>query len=131
MLYAAVNRHLAVLAIAAAPAVLSGCDRQPPGSTHRPSSDLLRSAAQFYDAYVSDVRAHRRENLAHYYAPGGALIVIAGQRGFYSRAAIDSVYRGPWRGPVYFAWDTLAFDTLPSNLVLVTGRFRWLAAGAR
>ena len=63
-------------------------------------------------------------------AAGGALIVQAGQRRFHSRAAIDSFYRGPWHGPAYFAWDTLAFDTLPSDLVLVTGRFRWLAAGA-
>src|SRR6266849_10564540 len=110
-------------------AVVAACNRQPPRSTDRPSEDLLRSAVQFYDAYSQDARAHRREKLAQYYAPSGALIVLAGQRRFYSRAAIDSFYRGTWQGPAYFAWDTLAFDTLSSNLVLVTGRFRWLARG--
>jgi len=112
-------------------AALVACDRRHPSATDTPSQDVLRAAARFYDAYSEDARAHRREKLAQYYAPNGALIVLAGQRRFYSRAAIDSFYRGPWQGPAYFAWDTLAFDTLSSNLVLVTGRFRWLAAGAR
>ncbi|SRR5713101_1311495 len=110
--------------------VLVACDGQHPRSTDRPSEDLLRSAAQFYEAYSQDARTHKREKLAQYYAPSGAVIVLAGQRRFYSRAAIDSFYRGPWQGPAYFAWDTLAFDLLSPDLVLVTGRFRWLATGA-
>jgi hypothetical protein len=111
--------------------VLAACTSPRSASTDRPSNDLLRSAAQFYDAYVQDVRAHRREKLAQYYHASGALIVLAGQRRQLSRAAIDSFYRGVWQGPTYFAWDTLAFDSLSSQLVLVTGRFRWLAPGAR
>jgi|SRR5438128_9859502 len=116
--------------IAGSLAVAAACDGQHPRSTDRPPADLLRSAAQFYEAYSQDARTHQRDRLAHYYAPNGALIVLAGQRRFYSRAAIDSFYRHTWQGPAYFAWDTLAFDSLGADLVLVTGRFRWLAPGA-
>lgn len=116
--------------VAGLPAVLAACRGQQPRSTDRSSEALLRSAAQFYEAYSQDARAQRREKLAQYYAPTGAVIVLAGQRRYYSREAIDSFYRGPWHGPAYFGWDTLAFDPLSSDLVLVTGRFRWLATGA-
>ena len=40
----------------------------------------------------------------------------------------------PWRArtfvPAVFAWDTLAFDSLTPDLVVVTGRFRWVRRGA-
>jgi len=112
-------------------AVLAACTAPRPAATDGPPRHLLRSAAQFYDAYVQDVRAHRREKLARYYHASGALIVLGGQGRHLSRAAIDSFYREVWRGPTYFAWDTLAFDSLSAQLVLVTGRFRWVAPGAR
>ena len=94
------------------------------------SGPLVRSAEQLYDAYVRDIRAERRGSIAQYYDPRGALIVIGGDRRYYSRAAIDSFYRGPWQGPAFFAWDTVAFDSLAPDLVVVTGRFRWLRRGA-
>ncbi len=78
---------------------LAACGSQPAPSTDRASGDLLRSAAQFYDAYVRDVREHRREKLSQYYHPNGALIVLGGQRKQFSRASIDSFYRGRSASP--------------------------------
>ena len=98
-------------------------------ATDQRSEPLVRSAEQLYDAYVRDVRAGRRGSIARYYDARGALIVVGGHRRYYSRAAIDSFYRGPWQAPAFFAWDTLAFDSLAPGLVAVTGQFRWLRRG--
>jgi hypothetical protein len=111
-------------------AVLSACTSKAPKFLDRPPEDLLRSAAQFYDAYGKDLQAHRQGKLAQYYHPNGAIVVVAGRRQHYSHATLDSIYRGSWQGPAYFSWDTLAFDSLSPGIVLVTGRFSWLASGA-
>ena len=110
-------------------AAMVACRPHPPAPADQRSEPLVRSAEQLYDAYVRDVRAERRGSLAGYYDPRGALIVIGGHRQYYSRAAIDSFYRGPWQAPAFFAWDTLAFDSLAPDVVVVTGRFRWLRRG--
>jgi hypothetical protein len=104
------------------------CKPQRASSTDGPPEHLVQSAREFFDAYTRDLRAHSRGRLADYYDPNGAVIVIAGHRRFYSRAALDTFYRGAWQPPAFFAWDTLAFDSLSPELVLVTGRFRWLVA---
>ena len=109
-----------------------GCKPQSqPPHTDGPPQDLLASAARFYDAYARDLRVGRGRALARYYAPEGALIAFAGHRMRLSRSSIDSIYRTSWQGPVYFAWDSLTFDSLSPSLVLVTGGFRWQAAGSR
>ena len=96
-----------------------------------PPPDLIASANRFYDAYAKDLRAGNGGALAQYYAPQGALIVIGGHRMQLTRSNIDSIYRTSWKGPAYFAWDTLSFDSLSPGLVLVNGGFRWQAAGSR
>ena len=119
------------LALALAACFL-GCKPQlPPPHTDGPPQDLLASAARFYDAYARDLRAGYGAALAQYYAPEGALMAFAGHRRRLSRSSIDSIYRTTWQGPSYFAWDSLTFDSLSPSLVLVTGGFRWQAAGSR
>jgi hypothetical protein len=109
-----------------------GCKPQPPRMrTDGPPPDLIASANRFYDAYARDLRAGHGGALAQYYAPQGALIVIGGHRMHLSRSSIDSIYRTSWKGPAYFVWDTLSFDSLSPSLVLVNGGFRWQAAGSR
>jgi len=110
-------------------AVVVACRPHAAPATDQRSEPLVRSAEQLYDAYVRDVRAGRRGSIARYYDARGALIVVGGHRRYYSRAAIDSFYRGPWQAPAFFAWDTLAFDSLAPGLVVVTGQFRWLRRG--
>jgi len=111
-------------------AAVVACRPRAAPATDQRGEPLVRSAEQLYDAYVRDVRAERRGSIAHYYDPRGALIVVGGHRRYYSRAAIDSFYRGPWQAPAFFAWDTLAFDSLAPDLVVVTGQFRWLRRGS-
>ena len=57
-----------------------------------------------------------------------AVIVINGQRRLEAPAQIDSTYRHAWQPPVFFAFDSLAYDALSGGDVLVTGRFRWVTA---
>ena len=83
-------------------------------------------AREFYAAYESALKLHRRDTLARFYHPSGALIVVNGSRMAPSNAGIDSVYRGPWEGPTFFAFDSLHFDALDSASIAVSGRFRWL-----
>jgi len=94
-------------------------------STDGLPSDWRKASVTFYDNYGEALRAHRRESLAQYYSPAGALVVFNGQPRRLSKAALDSLYRGPWQGPAFFAWDSLSFDSLDPGEVLVTGHFRW------
>lgn len=94
------------------------------------SAGLLSSAGRFYEAYARDLQGGHRTALAHYYAPEGAVVVLAGQREHRSRADMDSIYRSAWSPPAYFAWDDLAFDSLGPDRVLVTGAFLWRAPGS-
>ncbi len=95
-----------------------------------PPRDWRKASATFYDDYGEALRAHRRESLAQYYSPEGALVVFDGRPRRLSNAALDSLYRGPWQGPAFFAWDSLSFDSLNPGQVLVTGHFRWQSAAA-
>lgn len=71
-----------------------------------PPRHLVQSAIEFYEAYGRDLRAHNRGKLAQYYDPNGAVIILTGQRRLFSRAALDTVYRGPWPAPAFFDWDS-------------------------
>jgi len=109
-----------------------GCKpQQSPLHTDGPPPDLLASAARFYDAYARDLREGHGAALARYYAPEGALIVRGANRMHLSRSNIDSNYRSSWKGPAFFTWDSLTFDSLSPSLVLVTGSFKWQAVGSR
>lgn len=79
----------------------------------------------FYDVYTAALRAQRRDTLARFYHPNGALVVFNGQPMQLTNASIDSFYRGPWQGPQFFSFDSLRFQPLNSSQVLVTGGFRW------
>jgi hypothetical protein len=115
-------------AVPALTTCLTSCKpQQVPRGRDGPPGDLLASAARFYDAYAKDLREGNAASLAHYYAPEGAQIVLGGRRMHLSRSSIDSIYRTSWKGPAYFAWDSLTFDSLSPSFVLVTGGFRWQA----
>ena len=95
-----------------------------PASTQFPDAD----ARTFYRHYESALKGHRRDTLAHFYHPYGALFILNGERIRDTRVAIDSMYRTQWQGPVFFSFDSLQFEPLNPAQILVTGRFRWLRA---
>ncbi len=103
-----------------------GCSFAPIPQTTTRFSDA--DARAFYRQYEHALKAHRGDTLAQFYHPDGALLVLNGTRIRQTHAGIDSVYRSSWRGPVFFAFDSLHFEPLNSAQVLVTGRFRWLNA---
>ncbi len=115
------------LLIAISCVVIASCgSTRPAGSGPGPFSDS--EAREFYQRYEAALKAHRRDTIAHFYHSEGALIILNGRRNRSSNAGIDSVYRGRWQGPVFFAFDSLRFEPLRSEQILVTGGFRWLSA---
>lgn len=116
-------------AILCAVTVVSACSTaaDPAEDRSELSPDAVR---EWYEAYEAALRAHRADTLAAFYHPEGASIIVNGDRMDLSNAGIDSVYRGDWQGPTYFAFENLAFDPLNRSQVLVTGHFRWLVPEA-
>lgn len=113
--------------IAIACSTIVGCGSTPPEDTAlKPFSEA--EAREFYLRYEAALKAHRRDTIAHFYHSDGALIILNGTRTRLTNAGIDSIYRGRWRGPVFFTFDSLRFEPLRSEQVLVTGGFRWLSA---
>ncbi len=89
----------------------------------------LADVRDFFGAYESALKSHRRDTLAHFYHPGGALIVFDGARMTLTFPRIDSLYRGPgWQGPAFFSFDSLRFEAIAPAQIVVTGGFRWLDA---
>ena len=109
-----------------------GCTRNPhaagPPAPPVLSAERVAEARALFYNYETALRAGQRDRLASFYAPSGAVIVINGRRQFQTPAQIDSTYRGGWQPPVFFAFDSLAYDALSGGDVLVTGRFRWVRA---
>lgn len=110
-------------------ALACGPRPEPAMQVDRLPGDLRASAAALYDAYGSALSTPRREAIAGFYHPDGALIVFNGHSRRQTRAAIDSYYRGSWSPPALFAWDALLFDSIAPGQVVVTGGFRWQSAG--
>ena len=114
--------------------VLAGvaCSRNPrtPGPPAPPvlSASRLAEARTLFYNYETALRAGQRDRLASFYSPSGAIIVINGRRRFQTPAQLDSTYRHGWQPPVFFAFDSLSYDALDGGDILVTGRFRWVAA---
>jgi hypothetical protein len=46
----------------------------------------------------------------------------------FTHAGLDSLYRGSWEGPRFFAFDSLRTQPIGTSHLLVTGGFRWLDA---
>lgn len=63
-------------------------------------------------------------------APNGALVVFNGDARRQSQAELARLYEGEWSRRAFFAWEGLVFDSIAPGQVVVTGGFRWLAAGA-
>lgn len=105
-----------------------------PGPGSAPTADgapvgLKAAADAFYDAYGKALSEPKREAIAGFYHPDGALILLDGDPRRMTRAAIDSTYRTQWSPPAYFAWERLAFDSLSPRQIIVTGHFLWQSAG--
>lgn len=116
---------LAVLAAACAP---RAAPVPVPGS---PAPGLKARAAAHYEAYGSALATPLREAIAGFYHHDGALVVLNGVARRQTQAELQAKYQGPWSPPAFFAWDGLAFDSIGPGRVLVTGGFRWQAAGQR
>ena len=107
------------------------------GCTSKPSAEdshgtyATSGAPELYAAYETALKAHRRDTLAQFYHPRGAVIVFNGMRMIRTQADIDSTYRRSWRGPAFFAFDSLQFHAIAPTQVVVTGAFRWLPAQSR
>jgi hypothetical protein len=95
----------------------------------RDGTALTSAAAAFIQIYGATVAAARRDTLAQFYHPDGAILVVDGQRSRLTRAGLDSLYRGPWIPPIFFAWDSLTYDQLGPSQVMATGSFRWQDPG--
>ena len=94
-----------------------------------PAADPMAEARAFFDSYVAALRAGQRDRIATFYSASGAYLANNGPAVLMSRAAIDNIYRGTgWQPPVHFAFDTLTFDRLDDDEVLVSGRFRWVTS---
>ena len=110
--------------------VLSACAL----TSSRPSETSGHSTAEvraFYTAYEAALKAHRRDTLAQFYHPDGATVVLNGGRMELTFAGVDSLYRGQWQGPAFFAFDSLHVQPLGPSSVLVTGGFKWLPPESR
>ena len=119
-----------IAAIVGLGTVVIACASNQTRSTETPSHDLSADARAFYEAYGAALKAHRRDTLVQFYSPQGAVIVFNGARMQLTPSGIDSIYRGRWQGPAFFSWDSLAYEVIRPQQVLVTGQFRWQPPGS-
>lgn len=82
-----------------------------------------------YRAYGEALTTPRPEALSGFYHPEGALIVLNGVATRPTRQQIDARYRTAWTAPAFFAWDSLAFDSIAPGQLMVTGNLRWQSRG--
>ena len=95
----------------------------------RGPDDLRAAAERMYQAYGDALTTPRPEVLGSFYHPDGALIVLNGLARRSTREEIDSRYRTAWTAPAFFAWDSLAFDSIGPGQLMVTGNLRWHSQG--
>lgn len=123
-----VARSAGILMMLAGMACARNPQRAGPPTPPVLSAERVAEARTLFYHYETALRAGQRDRLASFYAPSGAVRIINGRRRFETRAQLDSTYRGSWQPPVFFAFDSLAYDALSGDDVLVTGRFRWVTA---
>jgi hypothetical protein len=87
----------------------------------------MSATRAFYDSYAAALQSHRRGELADFYHPQGATIILNGERNVSTHDEIARRYRERWQGPDFFAFDSLRFEPLGAAHVLVSGAFRWLS----
>lgn len=90
---------------------------------------LKANAAQFYESYALALATPRREAIATFYHPEGAITVLDGAVRRLSRADLDRKYRGAWTPPAFFTWEDLSFDSIGTGTMIVTGGFKWQGPG--
>ena len=117
---------LVLLLLAAACSTAHSASRQA-----RAPRDLRATAARMYRAYGEALTTPRPEALSGFYHPEGALIVLNGIAARPTRQQIDTRYRTAWTAPAFFAWDSLAYDSIAPGQVMVTGNLRWQSRGQR
>ena len=113
------------VAYVAVAAFLIGCGSKSM-ERNAPPVNTSSEVGEFFSRYEAAIKAHRREQLAGFYRPDRATVIINGARMSMTNAGIDSFYRGQWQGPVFFAFDSLRFEPLNATQWLATGGFRWL-----
>jgi hypothetical protein len=126
------NRWIPVICVLAGAVVTSAQGPARAGiAQHAAPPDLISSAKSHYEQYGAALAAPRREAIAGFYHREGAVIVFNGVRRKQSREELNRRYTTSWDPPAYFAWEGLVFDPISTTEVLVTGGFRWQAAGQR
>lgn len=125
------NRSIATLTTLAL--LVSACapSSTPESTRDGPPADLQAGAAALYEAYGSALATPRREDIAGFYHPDGALVVFNGVARRFTQAELQNKYQRSWSPPAFFAWDGLRFDSIGPGEVLVTGGFRWQSTGQR
>lgn len=98
-------------------------------SSSKRSADAIQATAEHYRAYGDAIAKGRRADIANFYSPQGALVIVDGVGRESSRAELDARYKDPrWVPPAFFQWDSLSYRPLGGQLVLVTGSFVWVSA---
>lgn len=86
--------------------------------------------ASFMQSYAAALKAGDRAGIAARYSDAGAFFNGFAPKTLDSRAAIEKFYvSGTWQKPDAFEWSDLSFEAVGADACLVTGAFRWTAAG--
>jgi hypothetical protein len=94
-----------------------------------PEGELLREVERLMAAYAVDLEGADREALGRRYDPRGVHLIFNGENEFLSFDSIGAIYRGEWQPPGRFRWDTLTYELLGPDAVLVVGSFTWEGEG--
>ena len=98
---------------------------------HAFAADLVARAQGFMQAYARDLAAGDRQAVARRYARRGAIFMSGGRKEELSFAQLAQDYASRWTPPASFQWQSLAYELVGEQSVLVTGGFSWATrAGA-
>ena len=87
--------------------------------------ELKEAAQAFMEEYAKELRNHDTKAISSRYDESGAYLLGNGRKQFESFDSIKSHYRENWNGPLSFDWEDLSYDALASDIILVTGKFKW------
>ena len=86
---------------------------------------IVAEARAFMAAYAEDLRHGDSDAIVARYDRRGVYFPMDAVP-FQSFAAVGALYRGEdWTGPKSFEWQSLAYEPLSPDAVMVTGSFLW------
>lgn len=94
-----------------------------PASSDHPA---VIEAKAFMASYRDELLAGDRAALADRYIHDGSFVVGGGENIYSSQAETTAFYAGPkWQPPEAFSWNSLSYEALSLDAVVVTGTFTW------